>query len=64
MSVQGFDSATRISAGSALTAEEIAAHLVLGRATVKTHVSNILMKLAGRDRVQAVVWAHRHGLAG
>lgn len=45
-----------------LSNEEIADHLVLGRATVKTHVSNILMKLQVRDRVQAVVWAHRHGI--
>ena len=37
---------------------EIAAELFLGEATVKTHVSNVLQKLAVRDRLQAVVWAH------
>ncbi|KZX20976.1 response regulator [Rathayibacter tanaceti] len=42
---------------------EIASELFVGEATVKTHVSKILMKLAVRDRIQAVVFAYEHGIA-
>lgn len=41
---------------------EIARSLVLSEKTVKTHVSNILMKLDVSDRTQAALWAVRHGL--
>ncbi|MEN3585010.1 response regulator transcription factor [Streptomyces sp. ZYX-F-203] len=43
---------------------EIARTLVLSEKTVKTHVSNILMKLDLSDRTQAALWAVRNGAAG
>ena len=42
---------------------EIGRELFIGEGTVKTHVARILDKLELRDRVQAVVFAHRYGLA-
>jgi DNA-binding NarL/FixJ family response regulator len=48
--------------GQGLTNGEIAAGLVLGEGTVKTHVGHIFAKLQFRDRAAAIVFAFDHGL--
>lgn len=44
------------------TNKEIAKELVISEGTVKNHVSNILNRLALRDRTQAAIFAREHNL--
>ena len=46
-----------------LSNEEIAGRWFVSNATVRTHVSRAMTKLAARDRAQLVVFAYRYGLA-
>ncbi|MFF3064857.1 response regulator [Oerskovia sp. NPDC057915] len=48
--------------GSGLSNQEIAQRLTISMGTVKTHVGNLLAKLAARDRAQLVIAAFDHGL--
>ncbi len=48
--------------GGGKSNEEIARHLTVSEATVKTHIGSILSKLHLRDRPAAIVFAFDHGL--
>jgi NarL family two-component system response regulator LiaR len=60
LSEREFDVLHLIAAGRSNA--EIAAALVIGESTVKTHIGNILKKLHLDDRTQAAVYAWKEGI--
>jgi DNA-binding NarL/FixJ family response regulator len=48
--------------GRGLSNSEISAQLFVSLATTKSHVASILTKLGTRDRTQAAILAHEHGI--
>jgi len=50
--------------GGGLNNDEIAARLVVSKATARTHVSRAMIQLGARDRAQMVVIAYQAGLVG
>lgn len=45
-----------------LSNTDVAAHLFISEATVKTHLARVMMKLGVREKAQAVVAAYQTGL--
>lgn len=42
---------------------DLAAQLFIGETTVRTHLSSLFLKLGVANRVNAVIWAYRNGIA-
>ncbi|MGH3208205.1 MAG: response regulator [Trebonia sp.] len=61
--VTGREREVLVLVGRGRSNSEIAAELFITVATVKSHLTSLLLKLGARDRIQLVVMAHEAGLA-